>query len=207
MHLSYQALLAAMALQVSTVLSHPVADRPPPPPPPRYVVTSQVVKDGTPFNAGLSVLAGGSKLWHLFEIFTSECWCLVAVGFQEQYAIGYTIQLGGNLGLNIKDILDVGLSASVAMSTETAIATSASYQCPPGGWTCALQVLPSVLDVKGHVTNTDILGITSGGDYEVSLPRTDHNGNAVAQVTICACHNRRSWADPGAPPLCPQDCN
>lgn len=132
---------------------------------------------------------------------------MVAVGFQEQYAVAYTIQLGGDLGLNIQDILGLGLSASVAMSTETAIASSASYTCPPGGWTCALQVMPSVLDVKGHVTYTDIFGRTSGGDYEVSLPRTDHSGDAVAQVTVCSCHNRKGWADPGAPPLCPQDCD
>ncbi len=61
MHLSYQALLTAIALQASTVLSHPVADRPAPAPPPRYVVTSQQIKDGQAFNAGLSVLAGESK--------------------------------------------------------------------------------------------------------------------------------------------------
>ncbi len=131
----------------------------------------------------------------------------IAVGIQEQYAVAYTIELGADLGLSIDSIISLGLSVSVAKTIETAIAESASYTCPPGGWTCALQVLPSVLDVKGHVTHVDIFGTVSGGDYEVTLPRVDHNGNAVAQVTLCACHNRRSWADPGAPPLCPQDCD
>ncbi len=83
---SYQTLLVFMAFQSSAVLASPAADRPPPRPPPRYQITSQQVKDGTPFNPGLSVLAGRSKL--VASVFDSlhkaNADALTAVGIQEQ---------------------------------------------------------------------------------------------------------------------------
>lgn len=120
--------------------------------------------------------------------------------------MAYSTQVGANLGLNVDDIIGAGVSISVAKTTETAIAESAQYECPDGAWTCALKITPSVVHVKGHMIKYSLYSSTKG-DYEVTIPRTDSNGNAVVKVTVCACKNRKGWADAGAPPLCPSDCN
>lgn len=120
--------------------------------------------------------------------------------------MGYTIELGFDLGLNIDDIIGAGVSLSVSKTTETAIAESAEYQCPTGAWTCALKITPSVVKVKDHVIKSSSI-VNTIGDYEVTIPRVDSNRNAIVKVTVCACQNRVGWADPGAPPLCPSNCH
>lgn len=107
---------------------------------------------------------------------------------QEQYSIAYTVEVGVDLGLNIDDIIGAGIGVSVSKTTETAISESAAYTCPDGAWTCALQIVPSVVRVRGHRFHYKSPAEVSN-NYEVTIPRTDSIGNAVVEVTICSCHN------------------
>lgn len=213
MNAIYSILLAFAALDLSVALPSPMADRPQPPAPDHYYIDTQSTIDGTPFTGGVSVIGGGSESFFPADAFSRNPKRVdvktfsAAVQIQEQYSVGYTVELGADLSLNIDDIIGVGVPASVSKSTETAISESASYTCPDGAWTCALKVLPSVVHVQGHFQHNDILTGGSMHNYEVTIPRTDSNGNAVVEVTLCACGNRLAWADPGAPPKCPQDCS
>ena len=118
-----------------------------------------------------------------------------------------TIQVGADLGLIIDKIITLGLSASISKTTTTSVGESATAPCPPGLWTCGLEIIPSVLHVEGHMRSVDIFGRTIAGKYVVEIPRVDNAKNAVIKANPCACHNRVGWDNAGAPPLCSSDCD
>jgi len=134
-----------------------------------------------------------------------------SLSLSESYSISVTITAGANLGLSIDDA-SVGLSSSVSWSKTKATTNTGSANCPAGGWNCGLAITPSVYQVTGHVTWSVAGGCSMppnvhNGDYTIQYPMKDGQGKPVVNVWACACPDKLGWADAGAPPKCPANCD
>ncbi|KAH8680109.1 hypothetical protein BGZ60DRAFT_243359 [Tricladium varicosporioides] len=149
-----------------------------------YEITSIENGEGKYFNIGASGKAG-SQLSHA-----------------ESYEVGYTIELGANLGLSIKEIFELGVSAAISKSTSKGSEDGIQVECPaPGDWTCSMVIKPKVVIKHG---NQNFQGVRS--PYTVSFPRVTKENILFFEADICACPNKVGWASPGAPEKCPEDC-
>lgn len=129
------------------------------------------------------------------------------IGRGQSFSVAVTVEVGLDLGLNFKDIVDVGLSASVSVTTETGSVDTAEAECPEGIWTCALVMTPALYEVSGKKSTAGggCEPTTTEEDYTVRFP-IEENNTPKANFEICACKNKLGWADPGAPAPCPEDC-
>ena len=128
------------------------------------------------------------------------------------YAVGVTVEVGADLGLDIKKVVSLGLHWSVAVTKTQEETQGVEVSCPKGPWQCSLAIWPGMVKVKGTKTYTDgIKDMVSCSekteDYEVDLPIKEDNKLAPVRIRPCACPNREHWADPGAPDRCPSDCD
>ncbi|SPO07761.1 uncharacterized protein DNG_10456 [Cephalotrichum gorgonifer] len=147
-----------------------------------------------------------------------------------QHSVGVSQSISGQVstGLNLADILDLGLAAGFeySWSTEEAVADSATVVCPDpegGVYDCGIQVRPQMIKTKGKVhkyysdecPSFDDQGFV---DFEVVAPYLDKGGanqdaNAVASFEACIrscpkstdsldCEGVKNALDKGVP-LCP----
>ena len=120
--------------------------------------------------------------------------------------------MGANLGLQFPAIVDAGVEASVSVTTTEETSEGAEVKCPEGEWTCGFIMIPNVIKIKGKTTKADNEACMGMGDdqveeFEVLMPAKDGpNGAIRRRIEPCACLGQLHWADPGAPPLCPEDC-
>ena len=131
---------------------------------------------------------------------------------QESYAVGVTVEVGAELGLDIEKIAGAGsISASVSTTTETQTTQGAQLTCPQGLWTCAMSIKPRMTRVSGIATQLAANCVpikSSAKPYTALLPEKGTDGLQGGSVEICVCKNMKNWADAGAPALgCPQDCS
>ncbi|KAH6663198.1 hypothetical protein B0J14DRAFT_662186 [Halenospora varia] len=188
--LSHQYSRLAALMAISSLLSasaSPIALDPRQGPQPvtvTYEITSVENGEGKYFNIGASGKPG-SQLTHA-----------------ESYQVGYTVELGANLGLSIKEIFGLGVSASISKSTSKGSEDSIQIECPaPGDWTCSMVIKPKVVIKHG---NQVFQGKRS--PYTVSFPRVTKENILFFEADICSCPNKIGWASPGAPERCPEDC-
>lgn len=138
--------------------------------------------------------------------------------YSEDYSVGTTWEVGVDLGLDVTDIIHLGLSLSVGGSVDHGTTSQVSLTpCPaaaPGDdqWTCGVLITPVMLQVVGTVEEHSSLSgydsetTSSGGqisDFTVQMPVTDVNGNGEFTLDYCSCLGKNGWGSPGAPPLCP----
>ncbi|KAH8891204.1 hypothetical protein GQ53DRAFT_151483 [Thozetella sp. PMI_491] len=132
----------------------------------------------------------------------------------EGYSVGTTWQVGADLGINVKDIISLGISSSVSETITQSVNIGVGKTCPPGPWRCGLIVHPGVWQVDGHVEYHVQPSCSepkqAGKDdepYSVQIPRVDKAGNPFFDAEVCACKNAEHWADNGAPSIvCLEDC-
>lgn len=128
------------------------------------------------------------------------------VGRSQSFSVAVTVTVGAGLGLEFEGIASAGLEASVSITTETGTTDEAGTECN-GPWSCGLLMIPTLREVSGEQTTTSS-GCESSSHtdpYTARFPLKDGN-SPKAGFTACACKNKLAWADPGAPPPCPNDC-
>lgn len=135
----------------------------------------------------------------------------ITLSLEEEYSVSVTVSVGADLGIDA-DAASVGLEMGVEWTTEEATTDSGQVTCPTGGWTCGLLITPSVYQVTGYVswqkpqTVCGSFDADQDGDYTIQYPIKDNEGRPVTDMVPCACPDYVSWADPGAPVLCPYPC-
>jgi len=131
------------------------------------------------------------------------------VSLSESYSISVTVTVGFNLGIKIGPV-SADLDSSVTWSKSTETTNTGSANCPAGQWYCGLAITPSVYQVTGHITWDKYNGCGSqpqDGDYTIQYPMKDSQDKPIVDVWACACPDKPGWADHGAPPKCPSNCN
>jgi len=156
-----------------------------------------------------------SRFVHSFTASTiiTDCFSGHTIGFEKSYAVGVSVSVGADLGLDVK-AASAGISASVTFSTETSNTETPSWTCPEGGaWMCALQFSPVYIRIDGIVSFDEqgdcslYSGPTGTHPYTIDYPRTDAANLAMAEISGCTCQNKPSWADPGHyATLCAGEC-
>lgn len=183
-----------------------------------YTITDQHEVEGEPNQLAFSCTPqGGDDACMLFWLdpkkkkkplfpdhadVTSAC----TLSRSQQFEVSLTIEVGANLGLEFEKIGSVGLSTSVSYTRTEGHADAAEVTCD-GNHTCALVVIPKMLEVSGKKTTRTLScePHEEVGDYTVRYPiMVDESPKANFQA--CACKNKIGWADEGAPPPCPNDC-
>jgi hypothetical protein len=133
-----------------------------------------------------------------------------SLSLSEAYSIGVSVTVGINLGVNT-DTASAGLDASVSWTKSQVTTDTGNANCPAGAWTCGLAITPSVYQVDGHMTwshpKNQCWNDKKDGDYTVQYPMKDSQNKPIVKVWACSCPDKLAWADAGAPPKCPSNCN
>lgn len=125
---------------------------------------------------------------------------------ESTFSVEVTVSVGASLGLDFKEIGSVGLEFGASITTAKGNADGVQITCN-GPWTCGLLMIPSVLEVSGEETSYTggCEATTTTNPYTVQFPRKVGE-TARASFKPCACKNKLSWEDEGAPEPCPEDC-
>ena len=146
---------------------------------------------------------------------SAHCVPVPSAPCQVTHGDSYTVSLTVSIG--IAPTTKVGGLGSVGVAWDTAKGSldSSGSDCPvaPAGvdqWTCALNILPSVVRISGTETTIQANGIhcdvKTDQPFTLDAPIINSDGNPNVRTQVCACQDFIGWASPGAPPLCASPC-
>ena len=107
---------------------------------------------------------------------------------QTSYTVGVTIETGIDLGLDLFEIVNAGVSFAVSITTESGTTNGVTDTYPQGGWYCSLNITPTILEVSGTAQYVDACGNLGAEEpWTVDLPQKGSDGNPILNVEACTC--------------------
>ena len=92
-----------------------------------------------------------------------------SVIYSEGFSVSFQWEVGGDIGVTIEDILDIGVSGGISELTTSSTSEAGTVDCPSGGsWQCAALITPSYT-TAGRMTSASA---RSPVDRKVNLKPT-----------------------------------